>query len=225
MKINCAYCGKEFYPSKKGNIYCSPECRIKATAQKYGITEEKILEIIEWNGEITQADLFRKLDASTGSKKFAVSDLLKVLINKGVINKRKEGNAVILELRKGGGALNEDVSVPNKDESPEEEVQETSEGIQESVPTIEPREVDRREVIEKLESLSEEFDLSEIEEAIKRVRLSNISERLTSIEDMVNDLNNRVQRIEDLAERVANIEVAVKKLKEALLELIEAVRI
>ncbi|MHC1610557.1 MAG: hypothetical protein ACXQTW_02990 [Candidatus Methanospirareceae archaeon] len=219
MKVNCAYCGREFYPSKKGNIYCSPECRIRATAQRYGITEERILEIIEWDGEITQADLFRELDASTGSKKFAASDLLKVLISKGIINKRKEGNAIILELRKGGGELNEDVSVSNKDESPEEEVQETSEGIQESVSTVETG-----EVIEKLESLSDEIDLSEIEEAIRRVRLSNISERLSSLEDMINDLNSRVQRVEDLAERVANLEFAVKKLKEALLELIEAVR-
>jgi len=195
-----------------------------ALVRKYGFTEDDVLNIIRESGEIPLSEISRRLGLNDAGRT-ALTRLMNILVEDGKVRRRKFGRTSIFEIGKGGDGLNEDVSVPNKDESPEEEVQETSEGIQESVPTIESREVDRREVIEKLESLSEEFDLSEIEEAIKRVRLSNISERLISIEDMVNDLNNRVQRIEDLAERVANIEVAVKKLKEALLELIEAVRI
>ena len=220
----CAYCGKTFYSTNPKKTCCSERCTVMALVRKYGFTEDDVLNIIRESGEIPLSEISRRLGLNDAGRT-ALTRLMNILVEDGKVRRRKFGRTSIFEIGKGGDGLNEDVSVPNKDESPEEEVQETSEGIQESVPTIESREVDRREVIEKLESLSEEFDLSEIEEAIKRVRLSNISERLISIEDMVNDLNNRVQRIEDLAERVANIEVAVKKLKEALLELIEAVRI
>jgi len=107
MEVKCSYCGKNLEPTpsriaavKKGSkVYCNEDCKMRSKALERGVTEDKIVEVLERIGSATTLDyLLRELNVRDSDGKKAVMWLISSMKSSGRVSVEKIGDKTVISL-------------------------------------------------------------------------------------------------------------------------------